>query len=525
MDMKSKRLLAIVISIAMLLPILAFAQEAPCASRMQEMLKSGKKIESTASFEISKDFFEMIMSSLSAQDMDQSGEEAEQQAKLKEAVFNMLSKLRIDFVSSMEGFSGTVGSEKAPLFDMAGKIAVETDEILISTGLIPGYVLDIKLPEGMMKKELEAQNPEKIAKIKEAVEKTFESYAEGVLKPAFEKSEGNFIINDKEFDVNYAGMLDTHMVAKLIQIVAEFIDSNEEIKDAIEVGLESQKAAIQTGTDTLDDLGLEGTVEDEEKKLEKAKAGISLEKQPESADDVIEQMNGKAKEMLDKDAENVANISFYENTESKDVLAEIMPVESNAFISTYVSKAGKNMDFKMIVKNNADDGSETDKPEEENVDWKKLEEDIVNGTDFDSMLIKVAAKDASDDDNLGTDVKFDVLSSGMPISIHSTVSETKAGEYKYEQKIAVTFMYPEPIITININAKESDKTIADVAEGEKIVLNEEDAEEASAKIGETMSENAPAILLQNLPLAFPEEADIIISSIMPKPVEGTVESN
>ncbi len=510
--MKTKRLIAIIVSIAMLLPIMAFAQESMPVSRITEVLNSGKKIESTAKFEVSESFLGLIQS-LSLDPTGYGEEEMEQMAKLQEAVSKLISKLRVDFVYSMESFSCSVGSEKAPLFNMAGKIDVEADEVLMSLDLLPGYVIDIKLPEGMLKTQIDAQNIEMVAKLEEAIEKSLEDYKESVLKPAFEKSEGNFIINDKEFDVKYAGMMDTHMVAKFMQIFAELINSNEEIKNIIEASIAGEKSALQQSA--LEDLA----PEDEKEKLEVA--GISLEKEPENADELIEEINNNAKELLDKDAESVANISMYENTANKDALVETYPVDGSAFLSVFVSESDKNMNIKILINGN--------EPEEEasaDVDWKKLEEDIASGDDMSSVLIQIIANDLSDADNLSADVNANILVSGIPIGVNYTLNETKTGEYKGEQKMALTFMSAEPMITINVSSMESDKEIAPVAEGEKIIITEENSEEANEKINDLMSENATSVLIQNLSDAFPEEANIIMSSMMPPELEeGEVQSN
>ncbi|MDO5021736.1 MAG: hypothetical protein Q4E07_00145 [Eubacteriales bacterium] len=493
--MQSKRLTAIIISIVMLLPILAFAQEPAMVSRAAQLLESGKTIESTVSFEIDKNVLGMLMSGMASP--EESEEELAKQEAQNNMVLDIISKLRIDGVKTKDSFSVTVGSEKAPLFDIAGDVSLEKEEVNVSTGLIPGYVFSIALPEGTLVKPSDTEAMKKLyEESAKALVEALKGYADNVIKPAFEENKGNFVVEGREFDLSYAGMFDTHMAAMLMQMASEFISSNEEFKNVIDMSLANQAK-------TMEKMENMTGAEDPE-----AAMGIDLEeKAPKNADELIKKINDTAKGLLENEKEDLASLSVYENSANKDLLMEITKIDNSTRVITYVEGEGKVLDIKALV-------NENEAEETAAVDWKKLEEDIKNGEDYASYMLQVVAKDTSDDKNMMADLSLNVLHPFIPVSLNLTISESKEGEYKADAKLAIAVLSPEPVITVNVSAKESDKAVSPVAEGEKIVISEEsNEEELSEKIEALFTQNALPLLLQNLPNAFPEEAEVLMSSM------------
>ncbi|NLJ64815.1 MAG: hypothetical protein GX337_05415 [Christensenellaceae bacterium] len=486
--MKTKRLIALLLSLIMMLPVFAVSAGDDYQSRVAALLEEGKRLESTITLSVNKDMLAgMLVSTMPGSDTP---EGMEANMATADTLLSILNKLQIVYVSDKENISGTVGSAIAPLFKFAGKVDAATGESTLSSDMFPGILLSLPAAPGASDIDLSA-----LEALDEDFEKAFENYFETEIVPVAEKSEGEFAKEGKTFKESYKFNLNTHLVAKGMNVFSEQIKANEALKNLFDTALASSAQMA----DSVEKEMPEGT----------APTGVTIEKAtPKNADELIAMIEGASANMLAAEPQDIAEVEVLVNDDDFNVSVELPG--GVGYVNVFVSEVGDDaveLSLYMIMKNGYAAESE-EAPEA--TDWAQLKEDILAGKDYSSTYVQadLVAKEDEGANKANAALKLNVFAGGMPIGFSVESEENLTGAYEGVATISVSLFSPEPMLTLTGKTVETDKAVEPLGEGEKLVFNPNASEEEMAPLMNAVMGNAP-VLLENLSKAFPDEAGAI----------------
>ncbi|HHU02893.1 MAG TPA: hypothetical protein GXZ91_07165 [Christensenellaceae bacterium] len=489
--MKTRRLIALLLSLVMMLPVFAASAGDEYQSRVAALLAEGKRLESTITLSVNKDMLGgLIASSMEGSD---TAEGMEANMAVADTLLSILNKLQIVYVSDKENVSGTVGSTIAPLFKFAGKVDAESGESTLSSDLFPGILLSIPGAPGASDIDLNAFN-----ELDDKFDEAFENFFETEIVPVAEKNEGEFTKEGKTFKESYKFKLTTHLVAKGLNVFTEQIKTNEALKNLFDTVLAS---SAQVAGEVDEELP-EGT----------APAGVEMgSAAPKNADELIAMFEGASEGLLAEDAEDVAEVEVLVNDDGSANITLELP-EGAGLVNVYISETGDDaveLSVYMILKSGVGVAAEGEEASEK-IDWAQLKEDIFAGKDYSNTYVQadIVAKADEGANKANAALKLNAVSSGMSVGFSVESEENLTGAYEGTANIEISLFSPEPVVSINVKTVETENAVESLGEGEKVVFTPDADDEAMEPLATAFMGNAP-VLLENLSKAFPDEAGAI----------------
>lgn len=484
------RLAAILTALVMalgLMPALAEqpAAPSPMAALMQtieQLYASGKSMQTEYTITVNPALGNMLMG-VTGQQPDEAN------MALLTTVINAVNKLKAVVMTGKEQVSGTVGTDQASLFDFQVALNEETKANHITTSLLPGIALSID-PEMLSKMSPASKmTPEQMQQLMAPYLAAFSAYTAKVAQAAA-KEEGTYeIAGYGTYTTRYQLAVTTHMAASLLEDVAALYKSDENLQRFFEEAMKANQAM---------DLPTEGEV----------------------PQDPAQAMLDAAKDIKAKEDKVILNATVYEDGAGKSY-AELVTPEGNeqAFridlLMTGAPVPGQahagpvDISAKILMKTNQPAATGETIPA---TDWVALESDIKSGTNYTDALVNLTFKTTPELPQINSAFSLNLLTSGMNIGLAGN-SASNLGTLEESGQFHLSFMTPDPMLTVNFTSKPVDaQPAAPLLDGAStVVLSEGELPEETNKLLENSLQQALPALLERLKAALPEEAPALLA--------------
>jgi hypothetical protein len=419
-------------------------------------------------------------------------------------VVSAINKLKTSILVSKDAVSGVIGTDVAPIIDFQAVNNTQTKENGLTSNMMPGLVLsaDPKLIESIMGKvNLPEIEPEKMAKMVQPYLDAVTAHMNEYLK-TLPREEGTFVIEGYgTFAKRFQATLSSHMIAELMLKLAAIYKNDTAAQQFIKSMAAASQTAMPQGTGT-------GTLP-------------STEKLP----DISAEMEKAANDIKTKPDLPLITAWVYESAGALYIDGESAKEVDMPFKLQILNqeKPGQAlMKIKMIGK-----GTSYSEPpvatEKVPVDWTAVEEAILGGSDFTSILMNLEVKTSETAQVKDSNVNIAVNAQGMNFGLNLAVGnnlETKA----QNAVIKISLFSPEPMMTLNLSVTPTDKAPdgLKLESAKPLVLKEAGLNEQENQLLQTTLQEALPALIQRLLQALPEEAGAItqlMESMNPQPSE------
>lgn len=512
--MNLKRLAALMMCLVLLcsLSVAAAAEQTPAFNRQMEVLQSGRSIESTTTLKVNVE----TLGALIAQMQGATSPEATQQFS---TLIGALNKLVIKQLASLdeagkESANLTIGTDKAALLDIQTDVDMTTGENAIATSLLPGIVLKVDQAQmaAMLQQGLQLQkHPETMKLLADKYGKVFaDAFAAEVL-PTLQTETGTFDIDEGKFDTHMRGDINGVTLGKYMKAVLAVAKEDAELKKLLDPAIQNSVKMAQQA----------------------AEANGQQEPVPfTSVDEALDQFDKKLDEAIQTGGdEKLLHLDAYLNSATRLLLVQIdTPVFSGTanLLSVLVNpqENGASAKAALFVKTVTDE-AEAAAP----IDWAKVKEAALAGEDLSVIVLNVDLSYTNDTaaNKLSGTAHLSATASGLSFGLALSGDQTLTGAYQSTAKIALSFLMPEPLAEITVQAAETDAKAEQVkTEGAQVVeLKENATEEDMAPLMQVLQEKGLPTLMENLSKALPDEAGLIMQmfSSTDAPETGETKAN
>lgn len=502
MQLRIKKFAALMMAVMLVLGASsAFAQELKPDMRTS-ILNEGKNIKTQMRIEVDQVTLSSLLNmfGMGAQEPD-SGEQA-----AIDTMLNALNKMKFTSLQNLTSAYMSMGTDKGELLDVLAQTDLQTGEAGVTSSLMPG--IKFSVPQDLFGMEstasyddlIKSHNMQKISAWAESYLAIFNSLAEERFGKDYGMQTGTFeVIDQGSFDQKMSLLVDTYLVAALMEAFLPTIKEDKIIKEHIDV-LSSAPIA-QAGDMEVSQVKFDEFIQELEKGLAKIK---SESNEIIAKVDVYSNANNEAMylqaELIDKGVP-MALISL--NTKpGKD--------QNDMHLSFLMTQNETNYEEELPAAGEATEEA-TEEPEAQ-VDWAALRESVLAGANAQGILLDmtVAEQKNQAENKQIVSTRINMFLMGLNVGFAVDSDTSLSGKYESESSFAISFLSPLPLITVYVSESETDEALPEVeSDGLKeVVLSEEMSEEDTALLEETLKSVYPE-LLEKLGVAMPEEAALL----------------
>lgn len=487
MKFRIKRLAALMMAVMMMLGAAsAFAQELQPDVRTG-LLMSGKNIKTEMSIEVDQVTLSSLLTMFGMSGEADSGEQV-----VIDTVLSALNKMKVTALQSMSGAYVTVGTDKGSLMDVQINADMASGEANFSTSLMP----DVKfsMPKDLLGTEsydsyIQSHSIQNISDWFVPYMTALNAFGEKQPADKVIIETGSFdMANRGSFDAKATLHIDSLLVAGLLDEFLPLIKEDKVIQEHLAL---ISSAEIAAQSESMGDP------------MEQFKEAIA-------------EFEKNIADMKTQPNKTIAKLDVYSKMGSEDMYLEAELIEDEvpmALITLSVLPGEEKNDMYLSLLTAQSESPEVETAgEEQPVDWAALRAGVLDGTNFESVLLEMTAievKNQAENKQIVTS-RINMFATGMNIGIAVDSSSSLTGAYQSETSMAMSFLSPMPLITIHVKESQSDEVLPQASqEGfEEIILKEEMTEEDSQLLGEKLMTSIPD-LMDRLKIAMPEEAGIL----------------
>ena len=513
----SKRLAALLVALAMTLTGLGAAAEAALMPQTPEaVFERGNFIKSEMHVQLDLSALPGLLALAGA------GDDPDQGAIM--AVINQaltaVNKLKATVISGKDVFSLVVGTELANVMDMQMTMN-EGGDSAITSGLLPGFKLTLPQVPEMQRYQVLIQRHKNAFKEMQ-VEKLLAPYAKAVntyftqtVLPTANLIPGKVEIADVgSFDSVATFDVTSGMLAGLISAVVDVLKQDTAVRTLLDTHLKIFESGEGLPQGFVAEAGEDGkTPKDSAELIAKLEEGIAqLQKEPAAL---------LARQSL---YTNTSNMAFYATTEDKDATGLFtiagLPVEN-----------GQDLKVSFLVKAEspsylAPDATATQAPAAP-VDWAAIRAGVLQATDFSTLItfdVKSLPNPALNQYNMSFDMKAYVQ--GIQLGLQAKATSALAAPYASKGEMSFSVMSPNPLLTFFYEDSEvTDAPVMPALDSLKAVELNEEVMKPGSELFLTLQEKGLPALIENLKLALPEEAPILLAFIQQLTSQSTPTPN
>ncbi|NLC32371.1 MAG: hypothetical protein GX781_03640 [Clostridiales bacterium] len=486
MQFKMKRFAALMMAVMMLLGVTSsLAQEFKPDVRTQ-VLESGKNISTQMQIE----FDQLTLTSiLNMFGMGGEDDEAQGQQAVLSSLFDALNKLKMNSLQSLTGAYVTVGTDKGDLMDFQMGSNLQAGEAYFTTSLMPN--VKFALNEEMMGAYgtvAKTHNMEMITQWLVPYVEVYEQFSAKQLGEKAIKETGSFeVIDQGSFDSKTSLVFDTHLLADLVEEFLPVIENDQIIKDHL---------ALAETSDMMKSNDLDKGLEEFPEFIADTKNAIA-------------KMRAEPNKVL-------ANVDTYADSQTKGMFVQAELIDEEvpfALLSFSVLPGVDKHDMHFSLLFSQGEPSAT-------ADWAALRAGILDGSNPEGVLVEVTGleeKNQAENKQL-VNTRMNLFISGLNIGLAIDNASSLTGKYESESTFAISFLSPQPLITIHATESETEEALPMIAlDGyEEVIISENMNEKDTQLLGEKLMVGVEA-MLQRLNVVLPEEGPILnmlITSMM-----------
>ena len=522
----SKRLTALLMALALMLTgAAALAEQAPVMPLTPQLVYDrGGAIETEVSLNVDA----ASVSGLVA--MFGGGQQDEATSSIVDTVLSAVNKLKIKTVGNMANTFMTIGTDAGKLIDLQGVVNTELGDFAITTSLLPGIKLN--LPQEMVKtmlssqQQMSQQGAQMLALTATYGAAVTEYFTKNIAPAAQLVNEPVEVAGVGSFDNQVSFLLDNKTLAGMMNAVLDVFKQDSQTQQLLDDYLKTvatQQAALTNAEAAA------------------ATEGISMGSSdaPKDSKELIAQVDKAIANLNAEGDKKLANVAVLTSAASNAtyVTMETLGSKGNAeaYITTLVTPTATGSDIKLellagVPSAQVSDGTATPDPAAEpaKVDWATLKAGVMDGSNYESTYVTAdishSADAASNVMNTGFDLSARMM--GMVFGLNAKGSNSLAGEYASDAQIALSFMTPSPLVTINIKSAEAKEVpAAPVMDSLKAVtLSDKISDEDNQQLTEVLTKEGLPQLLENMKTALPEESALLIpmiqQSMSPAPTQA-----
>lgn len=415
-------------------------------------------------------------------------------------ITSAINKLKTSIVSGKAGLSGTVGTETGDLFDFQASFDKESMQNGLTASFLPGLMISLDPAAVQSVLGQTAGSAIDPAKVKELAQPYLslvqEAFAQ--VQSGARSEEGSFEIeNYGSFVKRSEFSITTHMLSDLLGKFGETLEKDTKTQEFL------KQIASNTRPEGSEEPSIDELLGDIREEAAKGKAEADK-----PVLDVVSFTGSDGRLYLDMVSPQGSESPF-----KIDLLLVGMGHQQAAADST--------VDLKIKVKGGQPTAGEA--PADTAIDWKLVEQGILDGTDSASTLVTLKVDGKKDEAAVAAQMALSMSTTGMSLGVN-VASNTDLTVYESQSVINLSFMFPEPLLTLTINAKPTEQEPkAPVAEGAAtLLIKEEMAQEEEQLLSASLQKAVPD-LLTRLQAALPEEAPAILALLNPPQPEPAPE--
>ncbi len=514
----TKRLSAMLMALAMALTGLGAAAEAALVPQTPEdVFERGNYIKSEMRIQLDLPALTGLLALTGAgNDPDQGAA----MAVISQAL-GALNKLKAAVTSGKDALSLVVGTDLAAMMDLQVAMNEGAGSSAITTSLLPG--LKLTMPQAPELQQYQALIDRHKTAFKEIQpEKLLAPYAAAVSAFFAQTVVPKANLVPGTVDVPGVGSFDSAMtfdvtsgmLAGLLSAAVDVLKQDTVVRQLLDTHLKIFESGEGLPEGFVVDAGEDGDApKDSAELITKLEEGIAqLSKEPAA--------------LLFRQSlyTNAANTAFYSATEDKDAMGQFT-------IASLPAEGGQDLKVSILVKAESPsftvpDASATQAPAVP-VDWAAIKAGVQQGTDF-STLITIDVKSLPDLalNQLNTTMDMKAFMQGIQLGIQAKASSALAAPYASKGEVSVNVMTPEPLLKFFYEDSEvSDAPAMPAPEGLKAVELNEKVMEPGSELLQTLQQKGLPTLIENLKLALPEEAPILLVFIQQLTSQSTPTPN
>lgn len=485
-----KRLSALMLALAMMLGAFgAFAESMP-VNRTQQLLNEGKALEQTLQITLDEAAVKGLIPLFAGSEMP------EEAGMLVSSLISAVNKLRVRTLAANSGYNTVVYTDKGEIAHIDANTDEKAGETTVVTDVLPGYAFFGKSdPELNQLIQKIKSNPEMLAKLGEKYTAISAKWFEESVAPGMKTEEGEFVESDLSYGVKMTSTLTAEQAQGLVKALLAEAKKDDVLKDLLN-GFLMYAAKANTAS-------------------KNSSAGM-----PATADEAFEQLE---KKLMESDPEaskaNALNLTVLKNKEGKgaavilnsDINRELGKPALYLSIASQPAENGHSLRVLLMQKNFGG--------EEQPKDWDEIKTIAMMGGDPSLTSVSETIDYVVKDGKAEATGFFNIGVNGLPITLKMLSSENLDGEYASDMKIALAFVSPDPLLTIDIHTAAAGDKMPVKAETEKaVVINVEDLNtetgkaEAQQMLGGALAESLPQ-LLERMNAALPDEMPVFTQMI------------
>lgn len=484
------RIASLLTALIMVLAMTTALAEAPKAPTLADIFDNSGNVAMEAQITINPQAIGMLAGFTGAQ-ADEAG-----MSQLT-AIVNAVNKLRGKVVANKTGASGALGTANGDLLDFQMTYNEETFANQFTSTLLPGLALSMD-PAFLQKNFAQAtqaqqMTPEQALQLIAPYGSALTKYLDSIA-PQLVKEEGSFAVEPYgTFTSKTPFTLTSHMLADLMQALADVYKTDEGLKNYIQQSMQAAQSTM-----------------------------AEVEALPQSAQqDPGQAMEDAAKDLKAKDDAPLLVGTLYENPNGIYIDAVTTKSEQGQTkVDLFIDDSSGNtkVNAKITLKSAPMQGEEVSA---EPINWAELEQQITSGQNYTDTLLVIDAAATTQEPSITSNLNFSIIMSG--INIGATVnSVSRTDKLEGNSTISLSLMSPEPLLTLAFNVTQTeDAPVAPALDGTTAVtITEGEIKEADQQLLNASLEKALPELMQRLNTVLPEEGPAILKLLQDVSTQG-----